>query len=523
MGESVFHTWMHPFPHLLGLRYRLLWAQARLKSGRIILFIVGYLILFPVLAMLALGGLGTSVALIRSGHTELAVGTILCVCFLMSSLAAVVLGFGINSAFSDRALRRYPVSPFLRLVARHLSAFLDPFWILVLVLYLGIMGGLVLFGAASFWIAMLAAVLLSVNNYLAARVLSSLIERVMSARTGSLILLLAVAPFFMAPAFAGPMLHLYSRQLINIIYLLRFLPPFAAAAATGSSVVSASGWTLYLLAWCFVLAATLSLLERKSATSRTITEAHASWDSASERLAAYFGPDLAPLVCKTLRYYVRSPQTRLSYPFAVVLMVTAFLDPPRSFFLAIGIISMIGAASMGAMTLNVFGFDGSGFRRYFLLPVQPVKVLLATALVPLLLGIAIIPVSLAIWIAFAPIPIKAEMIVILISGGCGGLFLFQGLGIWTSLLSPRAIPFKATVGHRLPLAANLLMMSFIVVWMGIPFILEQLGTQTVLDRWWVAVLISAISLTFYVITVHVGAAVFVKRRETMLTAIERGY
>jgi hypothetical protein len=53
--------------------------------------------------------------------------------------AAVLLGLGTNPTFSDAAVRRYPLSSFQRLGARHLVGLLEPLWILVLALDLGLL------------------------------------------------------------------------------------------------------------------------------------------------------------------------------------------------------------------------------------------------------------------------------------------------------------------------------------------------------------------------------------------------
>jgi hypothetical protein len=58
---------LKPLADFLGLRYRLIWAQARLRNGKIALFAVGYLLLCPVILVMAFGGIGTALASIRQG------------------------------------------------------------------------------------------------------------------------------------------------------------------------------------------------------------------------------------------------------------------------------------------------------------------------------------------------------------------------------------------------------------------------------------------------------------------------
>jgi hypothetical protein len=46
--------------HLLGLRYRLLWAQVRSRKGKMALFFVGYLFAVLIIVLMALGGFGAA-------------------------------------------------------------------------------------------------------------------------------------------------------------------------------------------------------------------------------------------------------------------------------------------------------------------------------------------------------------------------------------------------------------------------------------------------------------------------------
>ena len=59
--------------NLLRLRYRLIWAKTRSRSGKIALFMSGYLLLIVTIALLAAGGLGAGAIAVRAGKaTEIA-------------------------------------------------------------------------------------------------------------------------------------------------------------------------------------------------------------------------------------------------------------------------------------------------------------------------------------------------------------------------------------------------------------------------------------------------------------------
>ena len=95
--------------HLIGLRYKLLWAKTRTRNGKIALFMAGYLLL--VLRP------GFSRWWARRGHgrgtlrkAERIAQGVLTALFVSATVTSVVLGFGMNEIFSDTELRRYPLN-----------------------------------------------------------------------------------------------------------------------------------------------------------------------------------------------------------------------------------------------------------------------------------------------------------------------------------------------------------------------------------------------------------------------------
>src|SRR5882724_11108174 len=54
---------------LVGLRYKLLWANTRSRNGRIALFLSGYLLLVLLLGLLGAGGIGAAIAAVKAGKT----------------------------------------------------------------------------------------------------------------------------------------------------------------------------------------------------------------------------------------------------------------------------------------------------------------------------------------------------------------------------------------------------------------------------------------------------------------------
>ncbi len=511
---------------LLGLRYRLLWAQARLRPGKTVLYCLGFLLLVSAAAWAHLGGLGGAGALVRSGRAEQAAGALLGLCYASAVLAAVLLGYGMNAVFADAVLRRYPLRRLERFAARQAISILEPLWLLVGILYLGFAAGFLTAGTASPWAAFPAAALLAAGNYLLARVLATVLDRVLAAKHGPQALLAAMMFLFMIPALlVRP--GWGSAAAAGIAGGLRYAPPAAAAAVFAGGAPAAG--LLVLLAWAAALGAAVFQLDRPPGA-----RAAGGGEGAAEATgglygmaAALFRGSMAPLAGKFLRYYVRSPQLRFNYMAAVVFIVPFNLllggraDAARSLSLAIGYVLIAGYLSTGAMASNAFGFDGAGFRRYFLLPVAARSVLRAAAAVPLLLGAAVIPASVALWSAFTPAPVDGRTLLLLLSSGFAGLLLFQSLALWVSLLSPRAVPFKITFGNRMSLGANMLMI-LAVACINLPAVFDHVGMPALLDRWWVAPMAMVPAGAFYAATLHAGAAFLSGRRERMLAVIERG-
>src|SRR5580658_2629979 len=91
--------------HLIGLRYKLMWAKTRSRNGRIALFVVGYLLFVLVAALIAAGGVGTGVVAIKSGQAGMVARILLSGIYTSALMWTLLLGFGINAVFSETELR----------------------------------------------------------------------------------------------------------------------------------------------------------------------------------------------------------------------------------------------------------------------------------------------------------------------------------------------------------------------------------------------------------------------------------
>jgi hypothetical protein len=514
---------------LVGLRYRLAWARARSRPGRLVLFGSGYLVLACAVILFALGGVGAAAAAIRQGRADHVATIVLTGLYLNTALMAVFLGLGVTPAFSDHALRRYPLSRATRLAARHTTALLEPLWVIVFALTLGVAVGFSAQRSGSMWFALPVTVLFVLATYLMACLIASIGAWILGKSGGPLVVIMVGMSFIMAAPLAPAWIARVAARPGGVPFraVLDVTPPLAAADA-----MTAPGWSgaaagiVILIVWCVGLGALLVAADRLPRHARSAPDAPARWDHPADRVAALFGPTLAPLAGKMLRYYLRSPQTRYNYPLALPLVGLMIATNARrgseaeAFLFVLGIAPAIGVLGTGTLSMNLFGFDGHGFRRYFLLPVRAVEVLRTAALVSLIPGALLLTIGFVAWLAFSPGHTTLRMAGMLLCAGFGGLLFFNALALWSSILAPRAIPFDLTFGNKLSPAANLVFVAAMVVFFGLTLGLRALGVEAVLGHWWVAPLFLALSAALHVLTVNAGSKVFVTGREQMLATIE---
>lgn len=514
---------------LVGLRYRLAWAGVRSRNGRTVLLVAGYLAVAAAMLLFALGGFSVAAAAVRLGQANAVVAVVLTALCLNIAFVSVFVGINTHVALSESALRRYPLSHAGRLIATHVTALLEPLWIVTLALTLGLAGGLSVNGTGLAWTGVPAAALIVLATYL----LGSLVTRLgewMLARRGGILLAIVVGVGLMIAAPLVPVWLMRASARSTAIPLravLDLTPSFAAARAMTDGVPSAAlGGLAIVIAWCGALAVLLIGANHLPRRARTLSAGPAQWDHPADRAGAMFGSDLAPLAAKMVRYFIRSPQTRYNYPLALPVLAAMIAANARNggdaeaFLFALGAAPAIGILATGTLSMNLFGFDGHGFRRYFLLPVRPVAVVRVATLVNLMPGMVLMLLGILAWWALSPEPVTLPMAVMLGCAAFGGLFLFNALGLWTSIMAPRAIPFAMTFGNKLSPAANVVFVGAMVVFFGLPLALRGLGAGAVLGAWWIAPLFLAAATVFQLITVNVGARTFIARREQMLAAIE---
>ena len=518
--------------NLVRLRYKLLWAKTRSRNGRIALFMAGYLLVVLLIAVLASGGLGAALVAVRTGKAELVARAVLSGLYVQAAMAAVILGFGVNAIFSEAQLRRYPLKARERRLARHFIGILDPFWFLILALEFGLVVGLYVASAASFWLGLIAVLLLFVSNYLFARVAALLLERLMQRKLGAAVLFATIACVGFLPAILRPVLKGHSGAMTSLSHVLGYTPPFAAAATMTRTDLAALSGLLLQVWWLLGLVAALVALERQPPRApRAAQTAAIAWNTPFDRLAAFFGPRLGPLMAHWLRFYMRNTRFRTVYALALPVSGMVIFSMGREmgrhsragsqFAAALGAFAILGCMGIAQIAVNQFGYVAGGFRRFFLLPAQPADVLRAGSYTFLLMNSSLIVAGTLLFALFSPFPFDARMLVMLVGAAVTSLFLFLGLGLWATLFGPRCCDYYSTFGNDLSALGNAVVIGGILVVMAGPQVLSQVWPAALApDKWWMAVPAVLLTAAFYFSSLNRAGRMLLARREKLLAIVE---
>jgi hypothetical protein len=515
--------------NLIGLRYKLMWAKTRTRNGKIALFVTGYLLLVLMLVILGAGGIGGGVLAVRSGKAGVVARAVLSGLYVQATLGTLMLGFGMNAIFSDTELRRYPLSARERRFTRHFIGIVDPFWALVFALEFGLLFGLLVFGAAFVWLGLPAILLLLVSNYLLARALGLLVDRLAQSQAGATVLMAAVILISTTPGLAAQSLQHNPRMFDTLLAILRFTPPFGAADAMTKFGADGFYGLLIVIGWVLLFSLALWALEQRPTERRTAETTAIHWDSRYDRFGALFGARNAPLVAYWLRFYTRNTRFRTMYMLTLPLAAFLTFNFARSggakaggyFVAALGTFPILTYLGTARFAVNQFGYSGGAFRRYFLLPVAAGDCLRTGSYASLLLGAAMLPVGLIAWAALVPEPYDARSLAMLLASGLTGLFIFHGLGLWSSLFGARRGNYTSAIGNDLSLFGNIVLLGCVLTGLFLPQLLHNRAPDLPTPaNWWVMALVALAALVFYIFSLRAASAVLFSRREQLMALVE---
>jgi hypothetical protein len=509
------------FFDVVRLRYLLQWAQIRNSPARMLWFVFVQLILVGVGVVAAVVGFGALVVAVQAGRAESIVQTILSTLFVNALISSLVLGYGLNQAFSDKSLRRYPFSYTERFIIRHVLGLFEPLWLITVAGYAGAAVAAAVLGAAPILVTVATAIVLLAINYLLVRFLLSFGALLMETTIGSILLVALTQLLFLAPMTWRMLINTPARQ-DAIRHALTLTPP----AAAGSLMAGAGAPVhfLTLLAWLAVTAGVLFWLDRLPDQSRATRSGTASWNGPVDRIAALLPAEWAPLVARGLRFYLRNQQVQLGvFGLLVLFMVMPAYMSRQSrgadtLFEATLLFSPMLGTVTSVVSSNAFGFDGGGTRRLLLMPVSSYTLLVTMNLASAIICAAFLIVAVAIWTAVSGI-VEPVMVLMLITHGFTGLLLFHSAATWTSVLTPARGDYfekfrrQNTPGTRWTgfFTLGLLLASFLV---------RLLLPGDITAYWWLSIVFLVFSGLIFVMTMNLAATVFRTRRERLLAVVE---
>jgi hypothetical protein len=371
-----------------------------------------------------------------------------------------------------------------------------------------------------------------VSNYLLARVVALVVERLMQRKSGAAVLLGVVACVGFLPAILRPVLQGHRGAIAAILHVLGYTPPFAAAAAMTRTDLAALSGLLLQVWWLLGLAAALGALERRPPhVPRAAQSVAIAWDTPYERLAALVGPRLGPLMAHWLRFYMRNTRFRTIYALALPIAATMIFTmgrqmgtrhhPESQFGATLSTFAILGCMGTAQFSVNQFGYVAGGFRRFFLLPAQPAAILRAGSYTFMLMSSTLILAGTLLFVFFSPFPFDARMLFMLVGTAVTSLFMFLGLGLWATLFGARCCDYYSTFGNDLSAAGNTVLIGGILALIFGPQLLARNWPAALApDKWWGAIPVVLAAAAFYFLSLERAGQVLLARREKLLAIVE---
>ncbi len=513
---------------LTKFRYRLIWAKARASVGTIILLFSFYLVGGAIALLVAFGGLGAAIVdneLDQSGGVARWTLTTL---FINGIGLSLMFGVGTQEAFSEKALRSYPLKAREQFIIRQIIGLLDPIWIVTAVGAIGLAVGFSILGKGLILLGLPAALLFIAASYLATVCILSFISHIMRSRAASAALGILVLALISFGPLAMSVLAVSDgdRMFSSLGRFLLFTPPGAAAAMMAEDRWPvAFGATALMFFWVAALTLSLKKLESLRPGAESKFSGGISWENLYDQVARLFGSKYAPFISKSLRYHLRCNLVRFSLLTSpVFVLLGQYLVPWRSargeIIITFALFFITSSAICVSMMLNLFGYDGAGIRRYAVLPSTFATALRAGSLASLLLRSVVMLAAIALWIIFAQRHFDVRMLMVVLGIVGAGLFLFNALGLWTSVLSPNVANFDAMWNNRLSFGSNVVMFCGVFTpYLIAVFLSETIDPSLLLQVWWISPLIMFLCAGFYLISMKMIEPVLNWRREHLINLI----
>jgi hypothetical protein len=501
---------------MLKLRYQLAWAKARTSKRGMLFF--GLLTLFLLYMVLASANSGISLALFaqRFGRVAVVVQIALAFIYFGGISISITLGRGPHSAFSERTLRHYPLTSLQRKFIRHLTGLLDPVWGCCLATGLGLVIALAVTDHLPLINGMIAILVLVVAGYVTSAALLTLVERVLSSVVGTTLFTFLV--FFFLSGMTWILSNHKGSEIFDSSFFL-FTPPGLAA-----SMMLHAGISFFLqrfallLIWCGLLWILLDSAERlRSGGNRTESTNNAAQLSSFKFGIA--GQGSFALIQRSLIYHLRC--NRVRFGLAITIPLLFFYNQwmgskqgvAGATFGSLAAFFLIGLCATRAITLNQFGYDGPGFKRYLFSPVSLKKVLFCNSMVSVLVGWMLIIPTLAVFKLGGVITLDPRWIALLVCSAMTGGFFFNAAGIWTSIFAPRSVVFNKIAGNDMSLAGSIVMFAGFLASFGAAYwFAEQVQFRSLLNHWFYGIAAVVLAVAIYAGSIIFAGPLLRKRR-----------
>jgi hypothetical protein len=188
---------------------------------------------------------------------------------------------------------------------------------------------------------------------------------------------------------------------------------------------------------------------------------------------------------------------------------------------ALGTLPIITFLATARFMVNQFGYLGGGYRRCFLLPVEPAAILRTGSYASMLLSAGFIPVGVVAWAIFAPVPNDARQLFMLLASGTAALWIFHGLGLWATLYGARKGNYKQSLGNDLSLMGNIIVIGGVMACLFGPQIVHKF-LPSVFDpaNWWLWIAPPLVGLVFYSMSLRATSGLLRGKREQLMAIVE---